>query len=40
MCCENELRVENHLLAVRANKLIICLDVHTITIERRINKPS
>jgi hypothetical protein len=40
MCCENEIRVENHLLAVCANILIIYLDVCTITIKRKKNKPS
>jgi hypothetical protein len=38
MGCGNGLRVENHPLAVCANKLIICLNMYTITIKRRINK--
>jgi hypothetical protein len=38
MCCENELRVENHLLVFCANKLIIYLNMYAITIKRRINK--
>jgi hypothetical protein len=37
MGCGNGLRVENHPLAVCANKLIICLNMYTITIKRRIN---
>jgi hypothetical protein len=38
MCCENELRVENHFLAICANNLFIYLNLYTITIKRRINK--
>jgi hypothetical protein len=40
MCLENKFRVGNPLLTVCAIKLIIYLDVCTITIKRRINKPS
>jgi hypothetical protein len=35
---KNKFRVENHLLAVCANKLIVYLNMYTITIKRRINK--
>jgi hypothetical protein len=38
MCCENKFRVENHLIAVCANKLIMYLNIYTIIIKRRINE--
>jgi hypothetical protein len=38
MCCENKFKVENHILVVCANKLIIYLNMCTITIKIRIIK--